>query len=202
MFLPAGQCVQRRLAARVLATALAIMAAASAVVSAGDALSDFTQTWHGRRVLVRSPLYSVLYDEVGRLGMHYRGKLAGLTVVTHAGQHYEFDGPGSDEDIAETTPHEVMNQMSARFHRSSHLELSSVKTITPRVLRQFDPGVALIVDSVKVERNRIRFEFIQSGGEKDEFATSLTIEWPAPLSKEFREREAIEGMLRRFVDPA
>ena len=195
------QCVQRRLAVRVLATALAITSAASAIVSA-DALSDFTRMWHGRRVVIRSPLYSVLYDEVGRLGVHYRGKLAGLTVATHAGQHYEFDGPGSDEDIAEATPHAVMNQMSARFHRSSHLELSSVKTITPRVLRQFDPGVTLIVDSVKIERNRIRFEFLQSGDEEDGFATSLTIEWPAPLSKQLREREAIEAMLRRFVDPA
>ena len=195
------QCVQRRLVVRVLATALAITSAASAIISA-DALSDFTRMWHGRRVVVRSPLYSVLYDEVGRLGVHYRGKLAGLTVATHAGQHYEFDGPGSDEDIAEATPHAVMNQMSARFHRSSHLELSSVKTITPRVLRQFDPGVTLIVDSVTIERNRIRFEFVQSVDEEDGFATSLTIEWPAPLSKQLREREAIEAMLRRFVEPA
>jgi len=196
------QRVRRRLAVRVLATTLAIVSGGSAVVGAGDALSDFTRMWHGRRVIVRSPLYSVLYDEVGRLGKHYRGKLAGLTVATHAGQHYEFDGPGSDEDIAETTPHGVMNQMSARFHRSSHLELSSVKTITPRVLRQFDPGVTLIVDSVRVERNRIRFEFVQPGDGEEGFATSLTIEWPAPLSKELREREAIEAMLRRFVNPA
>jgi hypothetical protein len=196
------RCVQPRLAVRVLATALTIMSAASAVVSAAGALNAFTRAWDGRRVVVRSPLYSVLYDEVGRLGKHYPGKLAGLTVATHAGQHYEFDGPGSDEDIAAATPHEVMNQMSARFHRSSHLELSSVKTITPRVLRQFDPGVTLIVDSVRVERNRIRFEFVQSGDGDDGFATSLTIEWPAPLSKELREREAIEAMLRRFVEPA
>ena len=185
---------------RVLATALIVTCSVSTVVSA-DAFSDFTRTWNGRRVVVRSALYSVLYDEVGRMGKQYRGKLAGLTVATHAGQHYEFDGPGSDEDIAEPTPNEVMSQMMARFHRSSHLELSSVKAITPRVLRQYDPGVALIVDSVKVERNRIRFEFSQADNENEGFATSLTIEWPSPLSKEFRERQAIEDMLRRFVAP-
>jgi len=195
------QRAQRQFIARLLATALIIMSTASTVVGAGDALSDFTKRWNGRRVVVRSPLYSVLYDEVGRLGIHYRGKVAGLTVATHAGQHYEFDGPGSDEDIAATTPNDVMTQMSARFHRSSHLELSSVKAITPRVLRQYDPGVALIVDSVKIERNRIRFEFSESDAQKDGLATSLTIEWPAPLSKEFREREAVEKMLRRFIDP-
>ena len=189
------------LTSRVLAAALIITFSTSTVVSAGDPLSDFTRTWNGRRVVVRSPLYSVLYDEVGRLGIHYRGKLAGLTVATHAGQHYEFDGPGAHEDIAEATPNDVISQMSVRFHRSSQLELSNVKAITPRVLRQYDPGVALIVDSVKIERNRIRFEFSQSDAGKNTFATSLTIEWPAPLSKEFRERGAIEGMLRRFVDP-
>lgn len=189
------------LTSRVLAAALIITFSTSTVVSAGDPLSDFTRTWNGRRVVVRSPLYSVLYDEVGRLGIHYRGKLAGLTVATHAGQHYEFDGPGADEDIAEATPNDVMTQMSVRFHRSSQLELSNVKAITPRVLRQYDPGVALIVDSVKIERNRIRFEFSQSDAGTNAFATSLTIEWPAPLSREFRERGAIEAMLRRFVAP-
>ena len=66
---------------RVLITALIITCSVSTVVSAGDAFSDFTRTWNGRRVVVRSPLYSVLYDEVGRMGRHYRGKLAGLTVA-------------------------------------------------------------------------------------------------------------------------
>jgi hypothetical protein len=185
---------------RLIATALFVTCAVTSV-GAGDAVGDFTRAWDGRRVVVKSALYSVLYDEVGRLGKHYRGKLAGLTVATHAGQHYEFDGPGSDEDIAEETPDRVMDQMSARFYRSSHLELSNVKAITPRVLRRFDPGVTLIVESVKVERNRIRFEFSQSGDAKNAFATSLIVEWPSPLSKEFQERPGIEGMIRRFVDP-
>ena len=184
-----------------LVVAALFIACAVTSVSAGDAVADFTRRWDGRRAVVRSALYSVVYDEVGRMGKHYRAKLAGLTVATHAGQHYEFDGPGSDEDIVEDTPNKVMDQMSARFHRSSHLELSSVKAITPRVLRQFDPGVVLIVESVKIERNRIRFEFAQSGDEKSGFATSLTVEWPSPLSKEFYEQAAIESMVRRFVDP-
>jgi hypothetical protein len=185
---------------RLVATAL-FFTCAVASVSAGDAVGDFTRAWDGRRVVVKSALYSVLYDEVGRMGKRYTGKLAGLTVATHAGQHYEFDGPGSDEDIAEPTPNQVLDQMSARFYRSSQLELSNVKAITPRVLRQFDPGVVLIVESVKIERNRIRFEFTQSGDAKNAFATSLIVEWPSPLSKDFHERPGIEGMIRRFVDP-
>jgi hypothetical protein len=185
---------------RLIVTALFITCAVTSV-GAGDAVSDFTRAWDGRRVVVKSALYSVLYDEVGRLGKRYTGKLAGLTVATHAGQHYEFDGPGSDEDIVEATPNKVMDQMSARYYRSSHLELGNVKAITPRVLRQYDPGVVLMVESVKIERNRIRFEFSQSGDATNAFATSLIVEWPSPLSKEFHERPGIEGMIRRFVDP-
>jgi hypothetical protein len=187
----------------VFATALMLTCGASTVTGAGDAFTDFTKTWNGRRVVVKTELYTVVYDEVGRLGRHYRGKRAGLTIATTRGQFYEFDGPGSGDDIAETTPNGVMSQMDVGFHRSNHLDLSSVKTITPHVLRQYAPGVTLIVDSVKMEpkRNRIRIEFRQSGHEADGFATSLTVEWHAPFSEIFREREAIEGVIRRFVAP-
>jgi len=188
---------------RVFVTALMLTCSASTVTGAGDAFTDFTKIWNGRRVVVKSELYTVVYDEVGRLGRHYRGKRAGLTIATPRGQFYEFDGPGSGDDIAEPTPNDVMSQMSVGFHRSNHLDLSSVKTITPHVLRQYAPGVTLIVDSVKMEqeRNRIRIEFSQAGHEKDGFATSLTVEWHAPFSEVFREREAIEDVIRRFVAP-
>jgi len=96
-----------------------------------------------------------------------------------------------------------MSRMSEGFHRSNHLDIGAVKTVTPLVLRQYAPGVTLIVDSVKMEqkRNRIRIEFRQAGHEKDGVATSLTVEWHAPFSEIFREREAIESVIRRFVAP-
>lgn len=188
----------RPLARRLFATALMLACGTSTV--AGDALGDFTKTWNGRRVVVKSTLYTVLYDEVGRLGRHYRGKQAGLTVATRAGHYYEFDGPGSEEDIAEPTPDGVMSQMSLRF-RANPLDIGSVKTFSALVMRQYDPGVTLIVDSVKMERNRIRFEFIQSDDDEDGFATSLTVEWPTPFSKALPEREDLEGVLRRFIAP-
>ena len=184
-----------------LAAALMIACGAGTVTGAGDAMSEFTKNWNGRRVVVTSALYTVVYDEVGRMGVQYRGKLAGLTVATSAGQSYEFDGPGSDEDIVEATPSRVVSEMSLRFRRAYHLDIGTVKTITPVLLRQFEPGVALIVDTVKVERNRVRLEFRQADDEEAGFATSLTVEWPVPLSKAFRERELIEGVIRRFIAP-
>jgi hypothetical protein len=81
---------------RLLVTVLMIACFASTVTGADSALNGFTKTWSGRRVVVRSTLYTVLYDEVGRVGRHYHGKLAGLTVATADGQYYEFDGPGED----------------------------------------------------------------------------------------------------------
>ena len=189
---------------RSLATALMMITfAASTVTGGGATVNDFTRTWNGRRVLVKSTLYTVLYDEVGRVGIHYNGKQAGLTIATPEGQYYEFDAPGSDENVVEQTPDRVVSEMSTRFVRAYHLDIGIVKTITPLSLRQYEPGVVLIVDSIKVERNRVRFAFRRGGdaAAPEEFATSLTVEWPLPLSKTFREREGVEGVLRRFVEP-
>jgi hypothetical protein len=195
-------CFPMTLKRRVFTTAVMIACAAPMVRGTGTGAGDFTRTWNGRRVVVKSTLYTVLYDEVGRAGRHYHGKVAGLTVATQNGQHYEFDGPGSDEDVVEPTPDRVMSEMSARFIRAYHLDIGMVKTITPLLLRQYDPGVTLIVDSVKVERTRIRLDFRGADhAEGDGFATSLVVEWPTPLSRTFHEREIVEGVLRRFVDP-
>jgi len=189
---------------RSLATALMMITfAASTVTGGGAAASDFSRTWNGRRVLVKTTLYTVLYDEVGRVGIHYNGKQAGLTIATPEGQYYEFDAPGSDENVVEQTPDRVVSEMSTRFVRAYHLDIGIVKTITPLSLRQYEPGVVLIVDSIKVDRNRVRFAFRRAGdaAADAEFATSLTVEWPVPLSKTFRERDGVEGVLRRFVEP-
>ena len=190
---------------RSLATALMMTTcAASTVTGAGAGINEFAKSWNGRRVIVKSALYTVLYDEVGRTGIHYHGKQAGLTIATPDGRYYEFDGPGSDENVVEQSPNLVMSEMSTRFIRAYHLDIGIVKTITPLSLRQYEPGAVLIVDSVKVDRNRVRFAFRRSAeaaGEHEEFATSLTVEWPEPLSKTLRERDRIEGVLERFIEP-
>jgi hypothetical protein len=188
-----------RLARTFTAAALAITWGAASVTAADSPLTEFIKQWSGRRVVVRSALHTVVYDEVGRMGVQYRGKLAGLTVATPEGRYYEFDGPGTNDDIVEATPNRVLSEMSVRFHRAYHLDIGTVKTITPLVLRQFDPGVGLIVDAVTVERNRVRLEFLQEDEEEAGFATSLTVEWPAPFSKTFRERAIIEGVIDRFI---
>lgn len=187
---------------RRLSLAIVALACAASTVAAADAsLGAFTKTWNGRRVVVKRPLYSVLYDEVGRSGIHYHGKRAGLTVATVDGQYYEFDGPGSEEDIAESTPNDVVSEMSVRFNRAYYLDIGTVKAITPLSLRQYDPGVVLIVESVRVDRNRVRLAFRRVDEAEDGFATSLTVEWPVPFSKAFGEREGIETTIRRFVEP-
>jgi hypothetical protein len=188
------------LPARLPALALATMCIATSSAAA-DRLDEFSRTWTGRRVMVRSTLYTAVYDEVGRLGRHYRGRLAGLTVATTAKHYYEFDGPGSDDDIVDSTPGRVFEEMGVRYHRAYHLDIGTVKTITPVMLRQYDPGVALIVDSVRTNRNRIRIDFRPVDPDEDEFATSLTIEWPVPFSKGFGERDSVENVILRFVGP-
>ena len=90
--------------------------------------------------------------------------------------------------------------MWARFDRL-HLDIGTVKTITPLVLRQVESGVTLIVDSVKVERTRVRLEFRRTDDQEDGFATSFTVALPTPLSKAFGERDIVERIIQRFVAP-
>ena len=189
------------LAHRLSAIAIVIIWGAAVVAAAGNGPGDFTKNWKGRRVVVRNTLYTVQYDEVGRMGRHYRGKMAGLTVATATDHHYEFDGPGETAVIKEETPNRVFDQMSVGFNRAYHLDIGTVKTITPLLLKQYDPGSALIVDSVNILRDRIRFDFRHAEHQEDGFATSLTVVWPVPFSKSFGEREEIERVLHRFVEP-
>jgi hypothetical protein len=184
----------------VLSTILLIVCAAAAIADVDGGVTAFATDWTGRRVIVRSALYTVLYDEVGRAGIHYRGKLAGLTVATPMRQEYEFEGPGSGGKIVAAMPDRVVSEMSVRFFRANHLDIGNVQTITPLVLRQYEPGVVLIVAAVKVERSRVRLDFRQEDHEEP-FATSLTVKWALPFSNTVAERRAIETVVRRFVTP-
>ena len=65
-------------------------------------------------------------------------------------------------------------------------------------IRRYDPGFALRVLDVRVERDQVRFEFANPGG--TDTVTGITIKWPAPLSPSFEERDAIEAVIRQFVE--
>ena len=63
-----------------------------------------------------------------------------------------------------------------------------------------EPGVRLVVRKVRFERDRVRLALHKP--EDSDLATTLTVKWPAPWSKDLTEATLIDGVLSRFIAKA
>ncbi len=182
-----------------LALALAISVCTGNLGS--DPRKAFTESWRGARVVVQRPLYTVVYDEHGRLGKTYRGKREGLTVVTPRGVFFRFDGRDSEPDAVASDPQAVVERLAGMYRRSKVLDEGSFQRIEVSALMRQQPGVVMIVRDVRVERNRVRLlltELPANGGD-GEVATTLTVDWPLDVSPDFNERAGIEALIAQFL---
>jgi hypothetical protein len=58
-----------------------------------NGLQLFAKTWEGRTIVVKHTLYTLVYNERGKLGNTRRNKRAWLVVVTpFSGTYLKFDG--------------------------------------------------------------------------------------------------------------
>ncbi len=169
---------------------------------ARDSRKDFIDSWQGSRVVVTRTLYTVVYDERGKLSKMYRGKREGLTVITPDAVFFRFQPRGSEENVTGRNPQEVFDRMRGFYGRAGALDVLPFKRIEPTVLTQYEPGVALVVRSVEIERDRVRVVLAgdpsADDGEK-QVATTLTVQWPATLSAALSERPEIERLIGQFI---
>ncbi len=184
-------------------SALVVLATAVSVLSAGEnAQQSFVKKWEGRTVVLKQPLYTLVYDERSRIGMVREGKRDGLTVVTPSeGTYLQFDGRRGRDDIKETEPQRLKDMVATAYVGESLLALEASKTIEPIVINRHEPGVECVVRKILLSRYTVKLVFASSGidGEQDQL-TSLTVKWPVPLSKSLTERETIENLIRVFVE--
>lgn len=183
-------------------TSLAILVAASvcATGAAGDSRREFVESWQGTRVVVQQPLYTLVYNETGRLGKTYRDKREGLTVVTPwAGTFFQFDGRDSEANITSRDPQQLMALITDRYRRAHSLDIGSFQRIEPIVVSRFEPGVELVVSGVRIEQNRVRLLLADTEGTAGQSATALTIQWPVDLSRSFTERPEVERLIAQFL---
>ena len=187
---------------RVIST-LVVLATAVSVLSAGEnAQQSFAKNWEGRTVVLKQPLYTLVYDERSRIGMVREGKRDGLTVVTPSeGTYLQFDGRRGRDDIKDTEPQRLKDAVAIAYVSESLLALEASKTIEPIVINRHEAGVECVVRKILLSRYAVKLVFASSGldGEQDHL-TSLTVKWPVPLSKSLTERESIENLIRRFVE--
>jgi hypothetical protein len=175
---------------------IASLAAAEAPAAA------FRNAWEGRRVVVQRPLFTLVFDELGRIGATHKNKREGLTVVTPSkGTYYLFGGRQSIDDLVNTDPDRLFDQIRASYKRNQHLQVGFTQTVTPLHLIQYVRGIELLVRRVDMSRASIQF-VLHKVDPAGEYATSLRVEWPAPISSDFTERSEIERVVNQFLIPS
>jgi hypothetical protein len=192
-----------RFSSRVTSTLVVLATAVSALSAGENAQQAFAKNWEGRTVVLKQPLYTLIYDERSRIGMVREGKRDGLMVVTPSeGTYLQFDGRRGRDDIKETEPQRLKDAVAIAYVSESLLALEASKTIEPIVINRHEAGVECVVRKILLSRYAVKLVFASSSGvdgEQDQL-TSLTVKWPVPLSKSLTERDSIENLIRRFVE--
>ena len=180
-------------------TVFLVLACMTTTVEVESPRQAFVKAWKGQSVVVKSVLYSLVYNERGLIGNTRSGRREGLLVVTSAsGGHLQFDGRQGRETVVATDPALLVKAVSDAYQADA-LEPRSYRKLEPLAIEQFVLGAELVVSEVRVERDEVKLELQQADGSRDT-TTSLRVKWPLPLSPSFSERRSVEDLLRRFVE--
>lgn len=191
-----------RLARRFAASVVALASITVVELSAESPQQAFVKSWEGQDVVVKQTLYTLVYNERGRLGNTYGARRDGLTVVTpNQGVYFQFDGRQGRDGIIQRDPQKILEAVNVEY-QGDGLDVRSYRKLEALVLSRYDPGASMIVKSVKIERDAVRLGFAEAAGSngEDDLAATLTVKWPIPLSKSFSERGLVENLIRRFID--
>jgi hypothetical protein len=189
--------------ARAAAVAALVGSSVVALSAADPARKAFVESWRGRRVEVRRPLITLVFNERGKLGKVYHDKREGLVVVTpSAGTYLQFDGRDNEVNIVAREPQQVIDRIGESYRRQDALEIGFYLRIEPLLIVRYEARGALIVRDAQIDRNRVRVWFGSVAGDApaEQLATALTVQWPADFSPSFTERPLVEGLIRQFVD--
>jgi hypothetical protein len=178
-----------------------LMASTIATLSAANnPKEEFAAGWEGQAVVLKQRLHTLAYKERGRLGSG-TDKRDGLFVVTpFNGTYYQFDGRQSKDDLRGPDPQRVADAIFAEYAGDA-LDVRPYAKVEPILLTIYEPGVELVVGSVRIDRDRVRLLLNDPRAPETTPATSFMIQWPAPFSRTFSERPAIDTLIRQYIEP-
>ena len=176
-----------------------LLACLGSTLEAESAQRAFVQAWIGRSVVLKHVLYSLIYNERGKLGTTRTGQRDGVVIATPLrGVFFQFDGRQGRDPVVVSDSEVLMRAVDAQYEANT-LDVRSYRKLTPHAVHRFELGTALVVSQVRVDVDQVKLEFVESDGGK-EIMTSLRIKWPLPFSPSFNERASVEDVLRRFVE--
>lgn len=162
----------------------------------------FARSWEGRSVVVKQDLYTLVYNERGKLGNVRNGRRDGLMVVTpSSGAYLQFDGRQGKDDVVDKLPQRIFDAVNTAYTPDT-LEVRAYRKVEPVVIHRYGKGFELYVSRVRVDRSLVRVAFVQTPttDPEEEPATWLTIKWPVPFNKAFSESGLVDDLIRQFVD--
>ncbi|HVC21765.1 MAG TPA: hypothetical protein VNE16_16960 [Vicinamibacterales bacterium] len=185
---------------------VALLTLATAGLAAGASLKS---SWLHRKVVLTQPLYSVLVMR-GTFGGGAVLSREGLTVVSpEKGIYYQFHGSffAGDHDVVGRDLQEVVDEVSAE-HRLMPMRndpntgrlLPPIPVSRPAQLVTYAAGTMLKVRKVAVARDHVTLTFDDLHGHRA--VTTLTVQWPQPLSRDLTEQPGIDRLLQQFLAPA
>jgi hypothetical protein len=179
------------------------MAALPLHVAAADTPQQiFARSWEGKVVVLKQALYTLVYNERGKLGNARNGRRDGLMVATpSSGAYLQFDGRQGKDDVVDKQPQRIFEAVNTAYTPDA-LDVRAYRKVEPVVIHRYTAGAELVVSRVRVEKDMVRIVFAQSlaDGPEADAATSLTIKWPVPFNKSFSERALVEDLLQQFVE--
>ena len=160
----------------------------------------FVDAWDNRTVVLKKTLYSIVFDERPRFlpFVKRQDRIVGLTVATWSDTYYRFDARrDSEDDIIERDPDRIVVILRTQYYRGLHLDIGNVQDVEPLMLVRYEPGAELIARKIQIERDYVRLPLHKN--RDSDIATTLTVQWPVPLSKELTESSLIDDVLMRFL---
>jgi hypothetical protein len=182
-------------------TIIALLAVvyAGTPVAADSPQQAFVKAWKGQPVVVKKMLYSLIFNERGKLGTTRNGLREGLLVATPLrGEYFQFDGRQGRDTVTARDPELLSRAILAKYIPDA-LDVRSYRKLEPLAIHRYEPGVELVVSSVRLEFDEVKLEFVDPNGDKEP-VTSLRVKWPLPLSPSLGERGPVEDVLRRFIE--
>jgi len=104
-------------------------------------------------------------------------------------------------DAVEVGRHQALADGIFAAYAGDALAVRSYAKVEPILLTIYEPGVELVVSSVRIDRDRVRLLFTDPRAPETMPATSFMIQWPAPFSRTFSERPAIDTIIRQYIQP-
>src|SRR5262245_59383527 len=177
------------------------VALALPVAAADSPQQAFARSWEGKSVVLKQVLYTLVYNERGKLGNTRNGRREGLVVATpSSGAYFQFDGRQGKDDIVEKQPQRLVDAVNVAYQPDA-LDVRAYRKVEPVVVHRFSAGTELVITRIRVDRDAVRIALNQTAlaASDEDPATSLTIKWPVPFNKSFSERELVEALLLQFV---